>query len=212
MPPPSTLMSTPHLPPLRSPTKAGGQAALTNTFAAPKFTSCTWKGNRDVNDWMRSKEKLEYSRKVKKMRAALKEADWVMLRRDKQLKELQRRQKAEVRPPPSLALPILHRLASPHLASPHHGRVAGQRAVEKEEAKASRSPEKTRKPRTAGDGGSSAARLAPLPVALEAPKVNTHATLSVPAYSDEKVANRDIKFWHGAIPQRSFNDGQIPNP
>jgi hypothetical protein len=86
------------LPPLRSPTKApsGAHSALHNPYAAPKFTSNTWKGNREVNDWMRQKERLEYQRKVKKMRAALKEADWVMVRRDKQMKELQRRQKAEV--------------------------------------------------------------------------------------------------------------------
>jgi hypothetical protein len=34
----------------------------------------------------------------------------------------------------------------------------------------------------------------------------------VPAYSDEKVANRDIRIWHLVDREWLLNDGQIQNP
>jgi hypothetical protein len=36
--------------------------------------------------------------------------------------------------------------------------------------------------------------------------------LSLPRYCDEKVANRDIRVWHGATEKGSLNDGKIQNP
>jgi hypothetical protein len=37
-------------------------------------------------------------------------------------------------------------------------------------------------------------------------------TRTLPAYGDAKVANRDIRAWHGATEKWSLNDGRIQNP
>eukprot|EP00238_Polyblepharides_amylifera_P002896 CAMPEP_0196585980 /NCGR_PEP_ID=MMETSP1081-20130531/52766_1 /TAXON_ID=36882 /ORGANISM="Pyramimonas amylifera, Strain CCMP720" /LENGTH=269 /DNA_ID=CAMNT_0041907709 /DNA_START=141 /DNA_END=947 /DNA_ORIENTATION=+ len=54
-----------------------------------------WKDNKDVESWLLHKESQLQERKSYRVRQAMKDANWILARREKQMKEIQKRQKAE---------------------------------------------------------------------------------------------------------------------
>uniref|UniRef100_A0A6T7XS41 Uncharacterized protein n=1 Tax=Pyramimonas obovata TaxID=1411642 RepID=A0A6T7XS41_9CHLO len=54
-----------------------------------------WKKDRSLRDWMKTLKKRNQDEVSKKLRAANKEAQWILERRELQMKQHQRRQKAE---------------------------------------------------------------------------------------------------------------------
>mmetsp|Transcript_10515 Transcript_10515/g.19977 ORF Transcript_10515/g.19977 Transcript_10515/m.19977 type:complete len:269 (-) Transcript_10515:248-1054(-) len=58
-------------------------------------TSSSWSDDSGVASWLKQKEKIESARRSKSVREAMKDANWVLSRREKQMKQIQRRQRQE---------------------------------------------------------------------------------------------------------------------
>lgn len=58
-------------------------------------TSSFWKGNVDIDTWLKEKVKRDNTNRSKKTRQALKDAQWVLDHREVQAKQIQRRNKLE---------------------------------------------------------------------------------------------------------------------
>lgn len=61
----------------------------------PTHTSSFWKGNVDIHSWFKEKEKRDREDKARKTRQAMKDAQWVLDRREAQMKAIQKRLKLE---------------------------------------------------------------------------------------------------------------------
>jgi len=61
----------------------------------PTHTTSYWKGNADIDSWFKEKKKKDRVASSKKTRQAMKDAQWVLDRREAQMKQIQRRNKME---------------------------------------------------------------------------------------------------------------------
>eukprot|EP00240_Pyramimonas_obovata_P012532 CAMPEP_0118926170 /NCGR_PEP_ID=MMETSP1169-20130426/3931_1 /TAXON_ID=36882 /ORGANISM="Pyramimonas obovata, Strain CCMP722" /LENGTH=235 /DNA_ID=CAMNT_0006867671 /DNA_START=117 /DNA_END=821 /DNA_ORIENTATION=+ len=100
--PPSNNDKTLSLPPLserqlgKSETQKKSQSFdHTRRMPMPTHTSSFWKGNVDIHTWFKEKEKRDREVKARKTRQAMKDAQWVLDRREAQMKAIQKRLKLE---------------------------------------------------------------------------------------------------------------------